>query len=91
MSVEYRSRDGAALTVKIPAERVVEEEVKYLGEGSSLQVPVNVPSREAIEGWIHFKLAEDLMQGHDVDRFIVLLETGDGGTIGVESIIPVDV
>jgi hypothetical protein len=91
LSVDYRSSGGAMLTVKIPAERVAEEEVEYLREGVSLQVPVNVPSREAVEGWIHFKLAENLMQGNDIDRFVVLLETGDGGTLSVESIIPVDI
>ncbi|MFD8391201.1 hypothetical protein ACFV2N_18880 [Streptomyces sp. NPDC059680] len=91
LSVNYRSRDGVALTVTIPAERVAEEEVKYLGDESSLQIPVNVSSRQAIQGWVHFKLSENLMQGHDVDRFTVLLETGDGGALSVESIIPMDV
>ncbi|MGW7046787.1 hypothetical protein ACWGDT_29650 [Streptomyces avermitilis] len=91
LSVNYRSRDGVVLAIKIPTERVIEEEVKYLGEDSSLQIPVNVSSRQAIEGWIHFKLAENLISGHGVDRYVVLLETGDGGTLTVESIIPVEI
>ncbi|MER6491570.1 hypothetical protein [Streptomyces griseorubiginosus] len=91
LSVNYRSGDGVALTVMIPAERVAEEDVKYLGDESSLQIPVNVSSRQAIRGWVHFKFGESLVQGHDVDRFTVLLEMGDGGTLSVESIIPMDV
>ncbi|MEU9899669.1 hypothetical protein ACIBCS_42220 [Streptomyces phaeochromogenes] len=90
LSVDYRSRDGVVVTVKVPAERVAKEEVAYLGDESSLDVPVNLAAREAIEGWIHFKFAKSLVSDHDVDRFVVLLETGDGGTLSLESIIPMD-
>ncbi|WP_327696947.1 hypothetical protein [Streptomyces sp. NBC_00459] len=91
MGIDYRTPDGVVTTVKIPAERVQEEEVKYLGNESSLEVPVNVSARAAIEGWIHFKFASNLMSGNDVDRFVIVLEMGHGRPLVVESIIPADI
>ncbi|MFE2218931.1 hypothetical protein ACFW93_44390 [Streptomyces canus] len=91
MEIDYRTRDGVVTTVKIPAERVQGEEVEYLGNEPTLEIPVNVSARAAIEGWVHFKFASNLMFGNDVDRFTITLEMGYGGPLSVESIIPADV
>ncbi|MET9185241.1 hypothetical protein [Streptomyces tendae] len=91
MVIDYRSRDGVPATVKIPAERVRNEDVEYLGNEPNLEIPVNVSAREAVEGWVHFKFTKSLMSEQHVDRFLVLMEMGNGATVSVESIIPTEI
>lgn len=91
MEIYYRTQGGVVATVKIPAERVQAGDVDYLGTDPTLEVPVNVSARAAIEGWLHFKFASNLMSGNDVDRFVIMLEMGYGDPLLVESIIPMDV
>jgi hypothetical protein len=91
MEIYYRTRDGVSAAVKIPAERVRGEDVEYLGNDPSLDIPANVSARAAVEGWVHFKFATSLMSGNDVDRFTIVLDMGHGGPISVESIIPTDI
>lgn len=91
MEIDYRTRDGVVTAVRIPTERVQGEDVKYLGNEPTLEIPANVSARAAIEGWVHFRFASNLMAGNDVDRFAVTLEMGHGGPLSIESIIPADI
>lgn len=88
LAIEYRSRAGVAATVKIPTEKTSQDETAYLGDESMLEIPANVAARHAIAGWVHFKVARGLLTDYHIDRYILLLETGDGNTLSIESIIP---